>query len=752
MKILKLLLMGIGIVLLISIIVVGIFLATFDANQYKQDLSQLVEQQTGRRLEFKGDIGLTLYPALGMKLGSLSFSNAPGFGQQPMLAVDHASVSVDVLSLLSFSPAIDQLVLDGLNVNLQKNKQGQTNWDDLVAGDDASADQPGPATDSSDKTAAGGMQALAGSFGGLNITRANLLWKDDSSGVSYQVKDLSLISGRIEQGLEFPLQLKMVVQSPQQLQASVELTSQVLLDQQMLKLSSLKLKTEASGEMVPVDNVTIDLSGDVSYGLDSQQLSIKGFATKLQSRGGVLEQADVKLAGEIGFDLNHKQLNVGALDLQATLTDAVVPAGKITTGLSSSELVLALSKNSLELKDIQLALNDNRFEGFINVRDYTRPAIDFALTTPSFNVDQLLGESTGPAPQAASDSEQPAEDIQITLPMELLRDLQMKGRLEVGTLVAQKLTFTDVLLQVNADKGVLDLKPLKMNLYDGTFEGAVQVNAQGEKPMYRVSKKLSSFQVGQFMKDFMGDEKVSGNANLEVDLQTRGEWLSELKSQLDGDMKILIKDGALKGFNLRHELDAAKAKLKGKKVPEQEAKQTDFSALSISGVIKQGVFSSDDLNMQAPLVRVGGTGSADLVKETVDYQVNAKIVGTTKGQQGGEADDLSGLDLPVAITGPWVSPKIDVQLDEMMKARLNAEKAKISEQIAKEKAAVQKQLAAEKAKLKAAQQKKLDAEKARLKKQQELAEAERKAELEAKKKAEKERAKKKLEDKLKKLF
>lgn len=750
MKLIKLLFAGIGMLLLLVIIAVAIFLATFDANEYKQNLSQLVEQQTGRQLGFEGDIGLTLYPALGMKLGSMHFANAKGFDKAHMLAVNEASVSVDVLSLLSFSPKIDQLVLDGLTLNLQKNKQGQTNWDDLVAAEKTPSDVK--TTEPKKDKQASGLSALAGSFGGLNITRANLLWKDDSSAQEYRVQDLSLQSGAIQLDQAFPVELNMVVHSPGQLQSTVSLSSRVTLQAQKILLSSLQLKSNASGSMIPFNNVELNLSGDVDFGLENQQLSIQGFSTALTGQGGAMEKVQAAVAGEIGFDLSRQLLTVGMLDVTVDLIDPGVPAGQLKTVVSASQLQLALTENAVELKDLKLALNEERFEGIVKVHDYTRPAVDFTLRSDSLNLDRLMGENRGPDPQPAAQPEPAAEDVQISLPMEILRSLQLNGKLQVDKLIAQKLTFTDVLLQVAASDGVIDLKPISLDLYDGHFDGAVQIDAQGQQPQYRVSQKLSSFQVGQFLKDFMGDDMLSGNANLEVNLRTQGEWLSQLKSSLDGDMNIMVKDGALKGFNLRHELDAAKAKLKGQKVPEQNIKKTDFSALSISGVIKQGVFTSEDLKMQAPLLRVGGKGSADLANETVDYLVNAKLVGTIKGQQGGEADELSGLEVPVAITGPWLSPEIDVQLDEMMKAKLNAEKARLAGEAAKQKARVQQQLNEEKAKLKAAQERKLAAEKARLKKQQELAEAERKAELEAKKQAEKEKAKKKLEEKLKNLF
>jgi len=205
----------------------------------------------------------------------------------------------------------------------------------------------------------------------------------------------------------------------------------------------------------------------------------------------------------------------------------------------------------------------------------------------------------------------------------------------------------------------------------------------------------------------------------------------------NGKMNVAIKDGALKGFNLRYSIDKAKAKLKNQPAPPQQLQTTDFSALSLSGKIKNGVFSSNDLNLQAPLLRVGGEGKANLNDNTVDYLVKAKLVGTVTGQDGGGQDELKGLLIPVRIKGPFESPDIDVQLDEMLKgiaAKLRAEEqAKLKAKIEKQKAELERQLEAEKAALEAAKQRELEKQK---------------AVLDAKKKAEKQ----KLKDKLLKIF
>jgi AsmA protein len=777
MKIFKYLMLAIGTLILLVVITVGVFLATFDANQYKQELSGLVLEQTGRELTFRGDIGLTLYPALGMKLGSLTLSNAAGFGNQPMLSVNKVSASVDVLSILSLKPQVAQLVLDGLSVDLQKNAQGMTNWDDLVkkAETQPESTTPAPATD---KSAEGKPVEIAGVFGGLNITHANINWKDAQAGAQYSVKDLSLISGSVEPEKAFPLSLKLSLSSAQQLSSDIQLDTEVLFKNQTLKLSAVKLNARANGKLIPLDEVKLLLNADVEFALNSNQLSVKGLNTQINTTGGALASSEVKLAGEVGFDLNQQHLTIAVLDVTADVAGESVPNQKMKVAISSSQLDMKLDKRSIDLQNLVMMLNENRFEGFVKVEDYAKPALSFKLDSKSFDVDKLTGwvrpEPVETPTAVDAPATEPAPDVEIALPMELLRSLKIDGELGIGKLIAQGLSMQNLLLKVKAADGVIELNPIKLDLYDGSFDGSVKINAQGEKPVYSVNKKLSAFHIGEFLKDFMQKDPVSGLANLDVNITTQGDWLSQLKSNLNGKVAVAIEDGALNGFNLRAEIDKAKASLQGEKLKDREVQKTDFSALSLGGVINNGVFATDDLILQAPLLRVGGAGTVNLVKESVDYLVNAKIVGTTKGQGAGGLNDLAGLLIPVKVTGSWLDPELDVQLDDILKKKFDAEKARIAAEVANQKAALQAKLAAEKANLKAAQEKKIAAEKEALAKKKALLEAEQKAKLEAekqkqqaaldaekkkqqdaldaKKKAEQERAKKKLEDKLKKLF
>ena len=649
----------------------GVFIATFDANEYKQDLSDLVREQTGRDLQFYGDVSLTFYPALGMKLGALSLSNAEGFGNEPMVKVNQVSISVDIASLVAFSPEVDQLLLADLDINLQKNAAGVTNWDDLVKPAEPSAQTETTTPEASDVEQ---PMKFSGAFGGLNIQNARLLWKDKQAGVEYRVSDLDLMTGRITPDAPFPLQLRVVVQSGKEIDAKLELNSQIqyLIGNGQLKLNELDLKLVGKGSLMPFDPLNVGVA-----------------------------------AASVSIDPNTR---------------------------------------SIDLKGLVLALNNLQLNGDVTIPDYARSVVSFKLAADTLDVDELLGTPPPGSQPATVDEPQvvetgSAEDVEIKLPMELIRSLDIDGSLSIARLKLQNLWMEQVNVGVRAKSGVVDLKPLQMSLYDGSFDGAVQIDAKGKVPRYKVNQKLNAVQVGKLLTDFSGEDKISGAMTAGVSISTNGEWLSELKKNSNGDLSLAFTDGGLKGFNLRYLLDKAKARISGKKAPDESAEKTDFSALSLSGKITGGVFQSDDLDLQAPALRVGGKGKANLNNDTVDYLVNAKLVGSLKGQEAGSQDELSGLLIPVRIVGPFTDPSIDVQLDEMLKAqgdaKIAAEKARLKAKIDQEKAALEKQIAEQKAALAAAKQKEVE-------KQQ--------AVLEAKKKAAEEKAKKKIEDKLKNLL
>ena len=125
------------VVFLIVIVIAGLIALPFfiDPNDYKDEISREVEKVTGRNLTLQGDIGLSVFPWIALDLGPLSLSNAEGFKADTFAKVQAAEIRIKLIPLLKKQLEMDTIILDGLVLNLETDKSGKTNWDDLVKPD-----------------------------------------------------------------------------------------------------------------------------------------------------------------------------------------------------------------------------------------------------------------------------------------------------------------------------------------------------------------------------------------------------------------------------------------------------------------------------------------------------------------------------------------------------------------------------------------------------------------------------------------
>ncbi len=140
-----------GVIVLLVVVAVAVSLL-FDPNDYKDEITAAVQNSTGRQLTLDGDLELALFPTIRIAVGSATLSNAPGFGDEPMARIGSAELRVALLPLLAQRVEVSQARLEGLELNLARNRSGANNWQDLGGGAsrrtlrrDAGADGGAPA-------------------------------------------------------------------------------------------------------------------------------------------------------------------------------------------------------------------------------------------------------------------------------------------------------------------------------------------------------------------------------------------------------------------------------------------------------------------------------------------------------------------------------------------------------------------------------------------------------------------------------
>jgi AsmA protein len=201
---------------------------------------------------------------------------------------------------------------------------------------------------------------------------------------------------------------------------------------------------------------------------------------------------------------------------------------------------------------------------------------------------------------------------------------------------------------------------------------------------------------------------VQGKILAKINIHTTGNSVNQLKAALNGQLNLALKNGAIKGFNLSKELKKAEDAINGKKFDDSETfPKTDFSDVTMSATITNGILKNDDFSLKAPFLRVAGAGTVDLIKSNLDYLVRTIITDKQDGQSGQGVDEMGTFAIPVKISGAFSDIKIKVMLAEALKERAMAE---INKSLAKEKAKLDAKVKAETEKLKA----KVEAETAKL--------------------------------------
>jgi AsmA protein len=210
-----------------------------------------------------------------------------------------------------------------------------------------------------------------------------------------------------------------------------------------------------------------------------------------------------------------------------------------------------------------------------------------------------------------------------------------------------KIGQSAVSLKLKGGRLALDLS--RLELYKGSGQLKVSLDSVSNPPSLTKQMKLSGVEALPLLTDAAEIKLLSGKANAEFSLKTRGKSQLQLVKSLNGNAKVQFQDGAIEGVNLGAMFRNIKSAFLNPKATE--TRKTDFSELSATFQIRNGLMRTNDLFMKSPLLRLTGKGVISLPPKTMDMRLEPKIVRTSKGQGG--AADTEGIKVPVVVNGPW---------------------------------------------------------------------------------------------------
>lgn len=667
------------VVLLIAAVVAVVVLV--DPNAYKGQIAQAVEQRTGRTLTIEGDLDLTFFPWLGLKLGQARLSDAPGFGDQPFARLDGARLAVAVWPLLSERRLVlDKIEVNGLNLRLIRNEQGRGNWEDLA--ERFAAEEQAPPEPQPEQPEQPDRQLAIESKGGLELNDAVILWEDRQTGARYLVNPLSVTVSELNIEQPIPLRARWMLQATDAPEIGGELVARVLYDQagQKIAVQDLSLDALARGEQLPGGELKANLRGVVEADLQGQRYTVP--RATLQAAGVVANLvAEASMQNEqLAANGTLTLPSFNARELMRRL-ELEVPPTADPNALANVALTAQLRYDGqgLTLEQLKGELDQTNISGQAQVPSFEPLTARFELALDQLDLDRYLApaqeDEPAPTPPSEPAPAPPSEPTpESELPVELLRELNLDGTVRIGRLTVKRVDVTDVTTTITARNGVIKAEPVAA-LYQGRLRGELTLDATQQQPQLAMQQRLEGVQAGSLLEDLVGVARVLGVADLDLAVAMQGLGVDDWLRTASGQASFKFADGAINGINIAQAIQTARAKLAGEPLPATaEAEQTPFNELTGSVRIDEGLLLNRDFNLASSLFKIAGDGTLNLRTQEVDYTLNVNLLEPLLEGSNKLLAELRNVPIPVEVSGNVrdLGVRVDLQqaLEQAGKARL----------------------------------------------------------------------------------
>jgi AsmA protein len=599
-----------------------------DVHRYKPLIEEQVAKATGRTFSVGDDLHISLFPYAGISFSDLHLGSLPGFEEKDFVFVKSFDVRVKLLPLLFKDVQIKRFILKGARIVLETGKDGGVNWKfDAKTLPEVSAKTPRKAKTPEKNESGKGVDLKAFTLGELAVKDGTVIWLDHRKKVRKEISDVTLLLQNVS--LERPIRLAFSAK----------------LDKQPFSLK---------GDVGPIGKIP----GEGTIPLN---LSVR-----------VLEQIDVDIKGHVtdpvtrpNFDINVKVSPFSPRKLMAAMGEALPVSTtdpKAVSRVSFNGDVKGDAKKISISKGV-LDMDESKVTFMVQAENFNHPRVTFELAVDQIDVDRYLPiQSKKNAVQKSTESGPPK--AKKSTDYSLLRRLALNGTVRIEKLIIKNGKMERVYFKVTGEKGVFNLRPLTMGLYQGNVSGNGVFSVQQDVPRTDIQLELNGVQAGPLLADVIKKDFLEGSLKAKIDLGMRGDDPVVIKKTLSGSGDLLFKNGAIKGIDLNGMVHNVKTAF-GLAEKGENRPRTDFSELHAPFSLRDGIFNTVDTTLVSPLIRLKASGNADLIKERLDFRLESRLVATLKGQ--GDTKDRSGIMVPVVVTGTFSSPEFRPDLQGMLK-------------------------------------------------------------------------------------
>jgi uncharacterized protein involved in outer membrane biogenesis len=624
--------------LVVLLTVLVLIIAFFDWNRIKPPLNAKVSEELHRPFAINGNLAViwqrepdeggwrAWVPWPHVVAQDLSLGN-PDWSKKPqMVTLKRVELRISPLALLAQRVVIPRIDLTEPNADLQRLADGRANWTFKFDPKDPNAEPSSWVVD----------------IGAIGFDKGHVILDDQSLKTQLDL---------IIDPLGKPIPFSDIVGD----KAAKTASEKGAAPQDYA--FALKVKGQYHGQ-------TLEGEGKVG-GLLALQDAARPFP--LQAKVNIADTR-VELAGTL-----TDPLNLGALDLRLKLAGTSLGNLYPLTGVTLPDTPPYETDGHLIAKLHEADGAVFRYEEFngkigqsdihgslVYVASQPRPKLSGSLVSNQLlfaDLAPLIGADSNAKQKArGGESKQPADKV---LPVEEFKterwrdmdaDVEFTGKRIVHS---EKLPFNDLYTHLILTDGVLSLEPLRFGVAGGNLDAQIRLNGRTEPLEGQAKLTARKFKLKQLFPTFEPMKTSFGELNGDADITGRGNSVAKLLGTANGNLKMLINDGAisrelmeLAGLNVGNYVVG---KIFGDKEVKINCAAADFDIKTGLATTRLFVFDTENA-----IVYIDGT--ADMATEQLDLTISPE----SKGWR------VISLRSPLYVRGKFIKPDAGVKAVPLM--------------------------------------------------------------------------------------
>lgn len=644
-----------GVILLLLFGLAGLALVNLNTliNRNKDYLLAQAREALGRNVA-AGDIGVTLWGGIGVRVKQFSVADDPSFSKEAFVRADDLQVNMKLLPLFRKKLEVSKVILRRPVIRVIKDPAGQFNFftigrekekkekkQEKDAAKEGRPKEPSP------------PPLLVVAL--IDVDDGEVRYTDRSQGVDLRVTRLDF---RVKD-------------------ASFDRPAEVDLEAAVFGANkrNLKLKGRVGPWGRKANSNQVPLEGDLDLepvALANLEKTIPGFQQRLP-RGLDLAGAvgaKIHFSGSLGKDA-LPQVN-GTLNLSGVSTR--IP--HLPQPITEVNAKIHFTGKSADLPESPFRIGKSQVRLAAKVASFAPLHLSYRLSSPQLNLADLRA--------AASARKKP----------EALKDLKAEGTVSTqdgaliyrGNLSSPGGTIADgdyTNLQASASfaGNVATLESLTLRAFGGSLKAKGRYDMRETTPRFAAASTVKAMDLTQIFRSLLpsAPQNIRGLIDMELDVTGAGREWETIQKALKGQGKAEVINGALLGVNLAEGVLSGATGLPGlvnwipadvrNKYPEIfSSKNTEFKQLKGSATIGDGKARTDDLVVSAAEFESQGKGWFAF-DGTIDFrallllspQLSQDIIRRAKETKN-LADDQGRIRIPFDLSGrlPRAKPKPDI--------------------------------------------------------------------------------------------